>query len=172
MVCGVVTIVEEQKVKPSAGEVPRVVVLGPGICVHMLDKVEEHDHRAGADRGQNQRKEPEVKPQPSLLSVVDHPRQDPHAHVRADPENVLQSNTRMEARLSMLRPADIVFDGKTLEVAGYRRIGQSNPQIVLVRESPSRRGVPRTIDEVVVVQIVSWNPHQRWITVDHERRKP
>ena len=33
-------------------------MLGPGVCVHMLDKVEENDRRAGADRGYDERKEP------------------------------------------------------------------------------------------------------------------
>ena len=41
----------------------------------------------------------------------------PHAHVGADPKHVLEPNTRIQARFSILHPVDIVFDGKALKVA-------------------------------------------------------
>ena len=104
--------------------------------------------------------------------MVDRRRQNPHAHVSADPENVLKPNARMKARFSILDAADVVFDGKALKVTGYKRISESDTQIVPVRVSPGRRRVPRTVDEVVVVQIVSRNPHQRWVTVENSQHVP
>ena len=62
----VVTIVEEQKVEPEASEVSRVIVLRPSIGMNVLDKVEKHDRCARTNRGQDQRKEPNIQSKTGL----------------------------------------------------------------------------------------------------------
>lgn len=89
----VITIVEEQKVKARASEVARVIVLGPGVRVDMLNEIEKHDRRRGTDCRQYQRTAPNVKSQPGLLPMVKHRSQYQHGYIGPDPERILKTNS-------------------------------------------------------------------------------
>lgn len=88
-----------------------------------------------------------------------------HAQVGADPEKVLKPNARVQTWFSFFDSRDVLLDRKALPIPRHEWIGQRDPNIVLVRVSPRRGGVARSVDEMMVIQIVCGHPHQRWVTV-------
>lgn len=73
VVSRVVAIVEKEKVKALTGEIPRVIVVGPSVGMHMLDVIEHHDHGRRHEGREEERKEPNVQTRPVLLVVMQVP---------------------------------------------------------------------------------------------------
>ena len=94
-------VVEEQEIEDRPGEVPRVVVLRPGIGMDVLRVVEKHDRDQRANRGQPDREQPDPYSDSQIL--VQQTGQHQQAQVRTDPEGVLEHDPPVEAGVAAPR---------------------------------------------------------------------
>ncbi len=161
-----VTVVKKKEVKATTRKVPGMIMIGPGICMHVLDVVEHHDDGCGRNRRKHQGKEPYVQSRPVLVVVVQVPSQPQHPKVDANPKRVLKQDAIIQLRVFLFRTADVSLYRVTLGISRNKRVSEYDEQVVQVGVSPSDGRIAGSIGKQMMIEVVSWNPHHCWITVE------
>src|SRR5262249_19924178 len=155
VVRGMQPVVEEQEVEERRGEAPRVVVLAPRVGVHVLDVVEEHDRPQRKERRDEEHQRPDLE---AGAEAVERQRQGEEREVGSEEEDVLPDDGPVQARVSLLRLADVVLDRFRLVPAGDEEVGPRHPGVVGVGEAPGYGGVARLVHHPVMVEVVGRDP--------------
>ena len=92
-----------------------------------------------------------------------------HQDIESNPQRVLVNDPAIETAVLLFCRANVTLDRFALKVRGHQRIGSRHERIVLVCVPPRDRRVSRTIHEVMVIEIMGRNPHQRGIAIENRQ---
>src|SRR5688572_30009334 len=124
------------------------MVLRPGVGVHVLVVVEEHDG-------------PECEKLRECDGNEEHPSSQAHTmqadrsaeehDVATDPDDILANNTPIQPWITRASLPNEGFDRPCLVVGGYEKICGCDEQVVTVREAPGDGRVAVSVDVAMVV---------------------